>query len=254
MKRFEFNGYDLSEFLEVEDIERVPLSVNNHYAKSDTKEDVFLYNKADGKDIIVKARYKAPKGLEKNKDLIACLGIQNRKGQVVSIPQMLYTTEPKPLFLGDRDEVGMLYDMCVVDGEVKREDFAYTSRYTIKFHSPFNCSFGPPISYTIQAGDQVLNAGNQDVYPYMQFRTMGQRVEIWNDRNGDLFQFDYPSSGYLIGVDNEKLETRIAGSDTRMDKYLTIQSRWQHLSPGLNRINFTGLQKLRVDIYPRFIG
>lgn len=253
-RRFTFGKYDLSEFLHVESIERSPLKVENHFVKSDNREEIFLYNNTCGKEITVKARFIAPYGKDKERDLFPSIGITGKDGKKVSLAEMLYTKEPQRLFLDDRDEVGIVYDLCVVDGEVTREDFAYTSLYTIRFRSAYDCSFGFASESEILSGETVTNYGNKETFPYMEFTTRGGEVKIWNSASDDTFIFKHPQSGYLIGVDNEKLTTRMAGSDVGMDKYLSITSRWQSLPPGRTQIFFSGIDKLRVVLAPRYIG
>ena len=253
-RRFTFGQYDLSEFLHVESIERPPLQVKNHFAESDEREEIFLYNNTCGKDIVVKARYIAPYGKDKNCDLFASTGITAKNGKKVSLAEMLYTNKPQKLYLDDRDEEGHIYDLCVVDGEVTREDFAYTSLYTIRFHSAYDCSFGEEIECEILNGETVTNYGNKEVFPYMEFTTKGGEVKIWNSANKDTFVFTHPQSDYQISVDNEKLTTHMTGTDVGMDRHLSLTSRWQHLPPGETHIFFSGIDKLRVVLVPRYIG
>lgn len=253
-RRFTFGEYDLSEFLYVEDIERSPLTVENHFVDTFERDEIFLYNNTTGKEIVVKARYIAPAGNDQYRDVFAATGVKGRDGKRKSIAQMLYTKEPQKLYLGDRDEAGELYDVCVVDKTVDREDFAYTSLYTIHFHSPYDCSFGNPVESVITSNSLITNPGNKEIYPTMEFTTKGEEVKIWNSANDKVFIFRHPKSGYAVRIDNESLTATMAGSNVEMNRYIPIKSRWQHIPPGDTRFYFSGIDNLKVTLVPRYIG
>ena len=142
---------------------------------------------------------------------------------------------------------------------VKKDDSIHeilqiSSQRFPSFHSAYDCSFGEEVECEILSGEIVTNYGNKEVFPYMEFTTKGGEVKIWNSANKDTFVFTHPQSDYQISVDNEKLTTHMTGTDVGMDRHLSLTSRWQHLPPGETHIFFSGIDKLRVVLVPRYIG
>lgn len=249
-----FNGFDFTKYFVIEEIRRNPLNVNNTFVKGTRYPDRFIYNRPEAKTIEVKMRYLAPKGADRLIHTIAAgETISSKNASSPSVASILYTDEPKKLILGDRPRH---YDLCVVDGEVTRDDFAYTSLYTVKFLSPYPWSFGSEerVTKVPSTGKDVINFGNVDVYPTIVIPSnTSSSFTIQNEATGETFQFLYGLSGMTITIDNENLTVSTPGI-SGYERNVALESNWIHLAPGKNHITSNGTGPLEFHFHEQYLG
>lgn len=274
---FRYGGVDFSRYFTVEEIKRPPISVDNTFIERKAYVNRFIRNKADGKHITVKFRYIHPKDAPYSRDQFL-QGVVRDDTHFPGIAAALCTGGLETLYLGDRWDESQLFDICVVDGEVSREDFAYTSLFSVDFYSPFPYSLGPAVMENVSNLTQVYNPGNVDVFPYVMVpKQEANPFMIGNvTLNGETLIYDNSSSiGMRLLIDNSQLEVYIGGNvqligsnwtekligingypiiqnKQKASRYLTLESQWLKLVPGNNQL--TCNQTATVAFNPLYLG
>ena len=234
---FFFNGFNFSDVLEVQEIRRPLIHVNNSSIHG--KNRIFVHGiNVEPQTIEIDVRIKA-------KDRY---NLENFKKKIL---KHLYTEEPKKLMTRDSD----LYDIAILDGEIDFEKFWWYGKTTLKFQSVFGYRFGKEIKVTLKNRDTIIPNGTAKTRAVFSTKILSSVgwVKITNQKTGEFVKITYPFSiGDKVIIDCDKELVTVNGSNIL--KNVELESDFFDLLPDKkNKITLDGLSQVEAVYTERWL-